>query len=209
MKQLFISLFMLLPLMAFAQKNQDLTKYMAGAVPEKNGMVCFEKTYEVPGKTKGEIYTLLKDFATKSIVGGENALPQARIQDADSLQGLLVLGMEEYLYFKRTPLSTDGTRMYYQLIYQIEEGKFNVEMRRIRYIYDITETPSTEVNPNVCFSAEEWITDKEALNRKQTKMLKMPGKFRRFTIDRKDEIFKESAIATGATRKVRLVEVEE
>jgi colicin import membrane protein len=82
-------------------------------------------------------------------------------------------------------------------------------MRRIRYIYDITETPSTEVNPNVCFSAEEWITDKEALNRKQTKMLKMPGKFRRFTIDRKDEIFKESAIATGATRKVRLVEVEE
>ncbi|MBO5699575.1 MAG: DUF4468 domain-containing protein [Bacteroidaceae bacterium] len=209
MKHLLISLLMLLPFAAVAQKDKDYTKYMAGAVPEKNGMVCFEKSFEVPNKTQGEIYSLLKAYATTSLVEGENALPQARIQDADSINGLLVVGMEEYLYFKRTALSTDGTRMYYQLIYQIEDGKFNVEMRRIRYIYDITETPSTDVNPDVCFSAEEWITDKEALNRKQTKLLKMPGKFRRFTIDRKDEIFRESAIAAGAARKVRMIEVFE
>ena len=73
--------------------------------------------------------------------------------------------------------------------FMIIDGKFTITMRRIRYIYDLTETPSTQANPDVCFTAEKWITDKEALNRKQTKLLKMPGKFRRFTIDRKNEIF--------------------
>ena len=37
--------------------------------------------------------------------------------------------------------------------------------------------------------AEEWITDKEGLNKSKTKLSKISGKFRRKTIDRKDEIF--------------------
>ena len=37
--------------------------------------------------------------------------------------------------------------------------------------------------------ADEWITDKYALNKKKTKLLKGSGKFRRKTIDRKDNIF--------------------
>jgi hypothetical protein len=82
-------------------------------------------------------------------------------------------------------------------------------MRRIRYIYDLTETPSTEAHPDVCFSAEKWITDEEALNKKQTKLLKIPGKFRRFTIDRKDEIFNGAAKAVGAERKMKMIEVYE
>ncbi|MBR4298034.1 MAG: hypothetical protein IKT82_07620, partial [Bacteroidaceae bacterium] len=90
-----------------------------------------------------------------------------------------------------------------------EDGKFTISMRRIRYIYDLTETPSTEANPDVCFTAEKWITDAEALNKSQTKLLKIPGKFRRFTIDRKDEIFNGAAKAVGAKRKVKVVEVYE
>ena len=175
----------------------------------KEGMVVFDKTYEVPNKSKGEIYSLLKNYTESAIIKGELSLEQSRMQETDSLQGLIVAAVEEFLYFKRSPLSTDGTRMYYQLIFRVEEGKFSVEMRRIRYIYDITDTPSTEANPDLCFTAEDWITDKEALNRKQTKLLKMPGKFRRFTIDRKNQIFSEAAIATGAVRKVKMVEVYE
>ena len=37
--------------------------------------------------------------------------------------------------------------------------------------------------------AEEWITDKYALNKKGTKLSRISGKFRRKTIDRKDNIF--------------------
>ncbi len=209
MKHLIFTLLAVCSLTVFAQKNQDMTKYLAGAVPVKEGMVVFDKTYEVPNKSKAEIYSLLKNYTEEKVVKGEMALTQARVQQVDSLQGLIVAAVEEYMYFKRTALSTDGTRLYYQLIFQVEDGKFNAEMRRIRYIYDLTDTPSTEANPDVCFSAEDWITDKEALNRKQTKLLKMPGKFRRFTIDRKNELFSGAAAAAGAVRKVKMVEVYE
>ena len=37
--------------------------------------------------------------------------------------------------------------------------------------------------------ADDWITDKHALNKKKTKLYKGSGKFRRKTIDRKDNIF--------------------
>jgi colicin import membrane protein len=209
MKHFILTLLAACSIAVCAQKNQDMSKYLAGAVPVKEGMVVFDKTYEVPDKSKGEIYSLLKNYTERAIIKGELSLTQSRMQETDSIQGLIVAAVEEYLYFKRSPLSTDGTRMYYQLIYRVDEGKFNVEMRRIRYIYDITDTPSTEANPDLCFSAEDWITDKEALNRKQTKLLKMPGKFRRFTIDRKNQIFSDAAIATGAVRKVKMVEVYE
>ena len=36
---------------------------------------------------------------------------------------------------------------------------------------------------------EEWISDKEAVNKKNTKLLPLSGKFRRKTIDRKDFLF--------------------
>ena len=37
--------------------------------------------------------------------------------------------------------------------------------------------------------AEEWITDENALNKKKDNLSKYSGKFRRKTIDRKDNIF--------------------
>ena len=209
MKKIALLLMMLLPLGMTAQKQQDMSKYLAGAVPEQNGIVVFEKSYDVPNKTKAEIHESLKAYLTEAILKGENVLPQTRIQEDLPEAGTLAIAAEEYLYFKRKPLSTDGTRFYYQLVTQAEDGKFTIMMRRIRYVYDLTDTPSTQANPDVCFTAEKWITDAEALNKAQTKLLKIPGKFRRFTIDRKDEIFNGAAKATGATRKMKLVEVYE
>ena len=209
MKKIAFLLLMLLPLGVAAQKQQDMSKYLAGAVTEQNGIVVFEKSYNVPGKTKVEIHEGLKTYLTEVILNNENALPQTRIQDDQPEAGTLAIAVEEFLYFKRKALVTDGTRFYYQLVTQAEDGKFTITMRRIRYIYDLTETPSTEVTPDVCFTAEKWITDAEALNKSQTKLLKIPGKFRRFTIDRKDEIFNGAAKAVGAERKVKMVEVYE
>ena len=209
MKKIALFLMMLFPLGMAAQKQQDMSKYLAGAVPQQNGIVIFEKSYEVPNKTQAEIYESLKTYLTEAVLQGENALQQTRIQEEVPENGTMAIAVEEYLYFKRKPLVTDGTRFYYQLVTQAEDGKFTITMRRIRYIYDLTETPSTQANPDVCFTAEKWITDKEALNKKQTKLLKIPGKFRRFTIDRKDEIFNGAAKAVGAAGKKRVIEVYE
>jgi colicin import membrane protein len=45
--------------------------------------------------------------------------------------------------------------------------------------------------------AEEWITDQYALNKKGTKLSRISGKFRRKTIDRKDNIFERIDAALG------------
>ena len=52
--------------------------------------------------------------------------------------------------------------------------------------------------------------DEEALNKNKTKRTRVGGKFRRFTIDRKDEIFTGAARTVGAVKRVtRVIEVEE
>jgi len=41
----------------------------------------------------------------------------------------------------------------------------------------------------MAYRAEEWINDRYGLNKKQTKLARVSGKFRRKTIDRKDYLF--------------------
>ena len=55
-------------------------------------------------------------------------------------------------------------------------------MSRIRYVYG-------EGKEQQRYKAEEWISDKEAVNKKNTRLLPLSGKFRRKTIDRKDFLF--------------------
>ena len=202
MKKIIILLFAILPLAALAQNKGDISKYLKGAVTMTNGQVSFEKTYEVPGKDKIEIFNLLKAYTQKNILEGENHLQQCGITESDSIQGLLAASVEEYLYFKRTAFVSHRVRFYYQLIYHIEDGKFNIEMRRLQYLYD-------DINNDEIYYAENWITDHNALKNNGTQLTRIGGKFRRFTIDRKDDIFHGAANATGAKKKMKMVEVEE
>ena len=57
-------------------------------------------------------------------------------------------------------------------------------MTRIYYLYEEERNPQT-------YKAEEWIDDKNALNKKQDKLLRVSAKFRRKTIDRKDYLFRK------------------
>jgi colicin import membrane protein len=57
-----------------------------------------------------------------------------------------------------------------------------MEMSHIKYFYEEERNPQR-------YKAEEWITDKEAVNKKNTRLLPLTGKFRRKTIDRKDYLF--------------------
>lgn len=198
---LFLSLLLALPLSA--QQSED-EKYLAGAVPvNEAGFVEFKKTYKVRNKSKGEIYHSLKEYTQREIVEGENHLEQARITEADSARGVIAASMEEYLYFKRKAWTMDRVRFYYQLVYEVTDSTYTVTMRNLHYLYDDVPSPSD-------YRAENWITDEAALNKSRTKLTRVAGKFRRFTIDRKDEIFLGAARAAGAVRKVvRYVEEEE
>lgn len=204
MKKLILLLLAIMPLGCMAQQEDKTSKYLAGAVPvNEAGFVYFKKHYEVKGKSQADIYAALLQYTQKDIVEGADHLPQARITESDAGTGTIAANIEEYLYFKRKAWSMDRVRFYYQLIFQIKDSGFDVEMCNIRYLYD-------DISQAQTYRAEQWITDKEALNKAGTKLLRIPGKFRRFTIDRKDAIFLGAAKATGAVRKVtRTVEVEE
>lgn len=194
-----------LPTLSGAQNWTD-KKYLAGAVPQnEQGIVTFSRTYDVPGKSQQEIFALLRDFIDQTVIHGENSLPQARLVENDEEQGLIAARVEEYLYFRRSALVTHRTRLLYDLEINVRDAAFSIEMRRIRYIYEEEETPN---NLPQQFTAEEWITDKEALTKKGT-LLRKSRNFRVFTLERKDELFRAAAKAAGIAPKTRLVEVDE
>jgi colicin import membrane protein len=195
MKKLLIAMLTLLPMMAVtAQDNtweqaekQEVKgnpdqKYLTGAVPEVNGKVVFETTIKAPGKTKAQIYDIVAQ-QLKKMTQEANQLEQSRIVAEDPEQkGQIVASYQEWLVFKNKPLVLDRTRLFYNLIAVVNDGELNLKMTRIYYLYEEEREPTT-------YQAEEWITDRYGLNKKQTKLARVSGKFRRKTIDRKDYIF--------------------
>ena len=195
MKKLLIVMFMLMPLLATAQdntwerieqepvvkENPDAKYLMKGAVPEVDGKVCFETNIKAPGKSAEEIYRILLQQLEK-MVREPNQIANSIVAVKDSVNHELGAVFHEWLVFKSVSLSLDRTQMNFQLMVTCKDGEADVKMTRITYDYD------TERNPQH-YTAEKWITDKYAVNKKGTKLYPISGKFRRKTIDRKDFIF--------------------
>lgn len=181
-KKIILALLLCLPSAVSAQKGDDMSKYLVGAVPTENGYVAFKQDFKVDGVSKAETFLALMDYARKQLVEGPDHLEKARITEADTLNGLLVVSMEEYLYFKRKAWTMDRVRFNYQLIFQAKDGGFSVEMRRLTYQYD--DVPGTELR-----RAEDWIVDAVALTEDGKALKRTAGKHRRCIIDRKDAIF--------------------
>ena len=182
-KKTILALMLCLPLAMTAQKGgADDAKYLAGAVPTENGYVTFKQLFNTDGVTREQVFLALMDYAQQVLVKGPDALSKARITEADTLGGLVVVSMEEYLYFKRKAWTSDRVRFNYQLIFRAMDGCFAAEMRRLTYQYD--DVPNTELH-----RAEDWIVDAVALTEDGKALKKKPGKHRRCIIDRKDAIF--------------------
>jgi hypothetical protein len=210
MKQIIVALFACLPLMGMAQntwevpqekteeakpkqqkkalfetKKKEDVKYLAGAVPEVDGRVVFTLDKKVPGMSADEIYKKVYDVI-HAMTQEENQFPQSKIAVINKSEHTIAARMREWLVFQNTFLSLDRTIFNYTLIAKAADGRLVLTMERLSYQY---EKDRTDVRGGFDTKAEDWITDKEALNKKQTKLLKYSGKFRRKTIDRKDNIF--------------------
>lgn len=193
MKKLFIILLLCIPFAGFAQDNTwekpttngTDAKYLAGAVPMVDGKVEFRSVIKAPGKSAKQLYEILKDFMTK-LTKEDNQFEQSRILVDEPDNFLVCGGYQEWLVFKSSALQLDRTRMMYNLVAECKDGQAEIKMNRIIYYYDEERDAQT-------FKAEEWITDKYGLNKKQTKLARVSGKFRRKTIDRKDFLFNKIA----------------
>lgn len=180
MKKLLLMLLLCLPLLASAQTEP---KYLSGAVTMNEGKVSFQKEFQAPSLSKQEIYDVLLKWGQQRFQPEDDF--HARVLYTNETEGSIAIGGEEYLVFSSTALSLDRTRIYYQLYLECQDGRVNIEMTRIRYWYDENRDGGQH------YKAEEWINDKMALNKSQTKLAPICGKFRRETIDLKDELFKQ------------------
>ncbi len=162
-----------------AKPNPD-QKYLQGAVPVVDGKVVFSRTFEAPGKSAFEIYNIIGKFF-QDVTREPNQL-NSMIVKADTTDYELGASYEEWLVFRSNVISLDRTRFYYVLKAICQNGKVQVEMSHIKYLYEEERNPQR-------YKAEDWIVDSEAVNKKNTKLLPLTGKFRRKTIDRKDYLF--------------------
>ena len=167
-------------------------RYAAGTVPVVDGFVRFDRTYSLQGQSRRQIAEIIKDFVQRELVDGPEQLPQARITEYDPEAGTVAASIEEYMYFKRTNWQIHRVRFYYQFVAQVQDGQAQIELRRLHYRYDPEVTAGDFDDDR---RAEDWITDEHALTKNGTKLARISGKFRTFTIDRKDEIFDHLAKA--------------
>ncbi len=175
-------LFSLLSVIAFSQTGDDVF-YGFGKVPVKDGMVVFNR--EIPfdaSKVASEnIYNNILQWIKGRFV--KPIVLSGRVKETPD-SGIAV-SAEEYLVFRKTALLTDRTRINYNMTVTVSGSSCILTITDINYWYE------EERDGGVRFTAEDWITDSEAFNRKGTKMMKTTGKFRVKTIDLVNSFEKE------------------
>ena len=166
------------------KKKVEDPKYLSGAVTVVGGKVTFTHDMYAKGKTAQEIYDILYgvlDNMTKE----ENQFKESKIAIVNKGEHTIAARYKEWLVFRNSALSLDRTVFNYTIIAQATDGHVNVKLFRISYQYELERG----INDGIEVVAEEWITDEQGLNKKKDKLAKYSGKFRKKTIDRKDNIF--------------------
>lgn len=178
MKQL-VCLLLFIPLFLAAQTDE---RYLAGAVPVKEGKVIFSKEYKIPGYSKSRVYETMLEWAKANFNTDTKRIVYANVEKGE----IAAVANKEYMEFSRTALSLDRARVTYRLTMECSDGLCKVELGGIRYEYDVSYQREPEK-----YLAEEWIIDKYALNKSQTKLNRISGKFRKGTINLADAYFEQ------------------
>lgn len=186
----FLVLFLLcLPVSIMAQKDKDDnddSRYLVGAVPEVDGKVVFSKEFSIPGMSQDQIFDRMMKWMENRLK--ENKNQGSRIAYWDKEKGMIAGIGEEWIVFRSSALSLDRTWTNYQITVTCKPGQCLMEIEKIRFSY----------RENERYTAEEWITDKYALNKSKTKLIRGLAKWRKKTVDFADDLFASAARALGA-----------
>ena len=159
-------------------------KYMEGAITTNaEGKVEFTLDTDANGKSADEIYNIVYQYMSELTQGENNIKSRMALVNKD--QHIIANTMDEWLVFSNSFISLDRTEFKYNLVASIKDNHLTLTLERLYYIYE------EDRNTGFKAPAEEVITDKYALNKKKTNLAKIFGKFRRLTIDRKDQIFND------------------
>lgn len=191
MKKLLLIIALCLPLLSWAKDktNNSDPKYLAGAVTLTDGKVTFTQDIKTPGISKDKLYDLMLAWAQKRFQSEDDM--HSMVAYTNKEKGDIAATAEEYMIFSSSAISLDRTRVYYQFLINVEDEICHLTMTRIRYWYEENRDGGER------YSAEEWITDDMALNKKKTKLSPICGKFRRETINLKNALFESAANVLG------------
>ncbi|MCP9534274.1 DUF4468 domain-containing protein [Prevotella copri] len=160
-------------------------KYLAGAIQlNAEGKVEFVLDTQANGKSADEIYNIVFQYMSKLIKNEQNINSRiALVNRNNKNEQIIACIMDEWFVFNQSFISLDRSETKYQLVATISDNHLHLSMTRIVFNYE--EGRSTGFKE----PAENVITDKYALTKKKNDLAKIYGKFRRGTIDRKDQIF--------------------
>lgn len=165
-------------------KKYKYSKYIQpGSVPEVDGKVIFTLELDVPGKNAQQIYDRMYN-TLDGLAKKENQI-NSGILLVNKEEHIIAAKYSEWLEFTRNFFVLDRTEFNYTIIATCKDNHLTMTLERITYNYE--EGRET----GFMLPAEKLITDEYALNKKKTKLKPTFSKFRRNTIDRKDEIFQE------------------
>ena len=167
-------------------KLKEDPKYLEGAITfDEQGKIVFDTEIEAPGKSATQLYDLVFDYMSGLTQDKESKASRMALVNKD--EHIIANAMDEWLVFSNSFIALDRTECKYNLIAKITDGKVSLSINHINYIYE--EGRQTGFN----LPAEEVIIDKVALTKKKNDLARIFGKFRKKTIDRKDQIFSEIA----------------
>lgn len=164
----------------------DITPYLAGAVPVVDGRVTFTLNLDVPGKSAKEIYDVVYEYLTE-LTDDDNQDTEGAMRSqvvVDNAKPYQVAArMCEWLVFQSNFISLDRSEFDYTLVATCSDNHLDMTLSRISYSYDKDRKTGFKTK------AENFIVDEYGLSKHKDKLSRYSGKFRRATIDRKNEIF--------------------
>lgn len=172
------------PKLASGVKLKADPKYLEGAVTlNDDGKVEFAMETDANGKSAAQIYDIVYNYMS-GLTQDKNNIA-SRVALVNPQEHVIANTMDEWIVFSQSFISLDRTEIKYQLVANIADNSLKLKMTRLYYNYE--EGRSTGFKD----AAENVITDKIALTKKKNDLAKIFGKFRKGTINRKDQIFSE------------------
>lgn len=161
-------------------ENPD-AKYLVPLPLEPTGQVYLERVLTLPeGANTDETLAKLKDWMNRCMKDSRilNSTP-VEAEEPNTLQMMV----NQEIVFSQSFLTLDNGQMNYLLQTSVKDGKIILQMRRISFRYN-GDNPDRKM---LRISAEDYIADKVALNKKGDKIIRAYRKFRVKTVDLIDE----------------------
>lgn len=168
-----------------AQVPNPDQKYIDQSIkPDSDGKVSFSTTINVKGKSRKEIMDAVMMYGKELVEKASEKYPNfSSIQVINEEEGIISARISDEVVFSSKLLGRDFSRINYFLLFTCKDNELDIKMTRITYDYE-------EQRKAQHLTAENTIIDDVAINYKKNKLYRFYNKFRRATIDYRDQILK-------------------